>query len=361
MISHARFIEILQPELWATRLLVAGLITICGVSSGCSNQPSDASAKDEMTRPTGSHAQPQTQKTAAGPQGSRTDDSAGVTWFSDPADLPESHPCHASAVVVEWRLKAPLKGDSADDNGPTLEWTTLGALREGEAADVGVDSLSVRGVRWHDADGEHLVATCNLSGGGIREFKGILLDNGDEVSADRAQYLVDYIGEINDVERGDLRQMHRGSDGEWDTLDLTVLWRNNDESNEPHYVARAELVGVEDADQNGQPELVAFTLRDTRGTDEPNAKAICPAENHLSRCRVFEVILSARQGGEILAQRVVLRVDGAMVSVGEFVRPGTMGDDAFDTLKAALETHRDAALEQARATLRDAKKLAEAP
>ena len=83
-----------------------------------------------------------------------------IRWFKGVSQLPENHPCHdkATVVTVDWGCQE-----------ANVSLATLGELRQSPDTDwVHFGPRTVRGAAWSDADGEHMVVSCDLRGVGFR-------------------------------------------------------------------------------------------------------------------------------------------------------------------------------------------------
>ena len=96
-----------------------------------------------------------------------------VTWFEGAAHLPDGHPCRDDAPLVvatysssAWALsvKTMGQGTSGRRGSDALPWSERGEWR---IVCPHLGARSVRGVRWRDAGGDHVVASCAVRGLGL--------------------------------------------------------------------------------------------------------------------------------------------------------------------------------------------------
>jgi len=321
------------------------LIAACGMMLSCSNQASESSAKDSKAQKAALQSTPK---------------ASNIEWYGDAAELPAQHPCHDSAPVLK---KVLTRGSGGEISGVASEYTTIAELLKSQGDVEYLGGRTVQGVRWSDMNGDFEVVACNLRGGGIKAYRAPTDEGADrtKVPAQRPAFVLDLVGEANNVERGGLWRRYRTADEKIKAPREKVYWRNNDEGNEPHYVARAGLVAAEDTDSNGRVEMLGYTVYDFDASEHPEADDICPANIHRSRCRAFALTIIVFEGDEEVEQRLVLRVDGSQASVGDITSAGEMDEAQFATLSAVIEAYRPAIIEQVVAMLRDAKKLADTP
>ncbi|MGM0559232.1 MAG: hypothetical protein ACQEVA_22795 [Myxococcota bacterium] len=286
------------------------------------------------------------------------DEGVELTWFKGVDNLPKAHPCHDSTPVVyaEDRL--------ADRDGNPFEYSlsTLGELR-GELGErwVHFGARTARGVRWTHDGREYLVATCSMGGtgyGGYDAEQYVETEGLDREETADAEFLIGRVGEPNNIEFGTVHWMERNEAGAWETTFEKTAWAWDDEGNDPEYVARARVIAAEDSDEDRQPEVVVVTIDHEYGWDETRKKrAICPERKLHHRCYGFVLEIIAREGNETLIDQVTLQLNGEHGLENEADRPDDMSDEAYETLRAQLDAHRDDAVAKARAILREAGKL----
>jgi hypothetical protein len=179
-----------------------------------------------------------------------------------------------------------------------------------------------------------------------------------EKAAD-AEWVVGRVGEASSEESGGVAWMTRGADDEaWTWVHDEYRASNADEGNDPQYVARARIISAGDADDDRMPEIVAMTLTDRIDWGDDGAwKSVCPNAHHKYRCEGFEVEVIAREGDEMLSDRVILHQDGQRALTQKTEKPDAMSDEVFEHLRAQLDEHREDAVGKARAILREDEKL----
>ncbi len=272
-------------------------------------------------------------------------DQAKPVAFKGAANLPPGHPCHDDAPVLSIEFQ-PRDGEkivyvpqklSDWDADPDAEWTARGPR-------------TVRGYEWKVDGVEYNVATCEMSGNGIGAW-----DPGPELAAevgfgpDDAQFEFNRVGEINSVQFSTVVGMVRDKGEEWNIAYRFDRWTNNDEGNNPRFFSRTRLLEAVDSNRDGDVELAGFSLVDCR-----RAVGFCrqanPGETPRFHLQVFANIDSSRlaQDFEMAGTKVV--------RASETYHDG-IDAERLSLLEPRLEAHKEAALEQARALLREHKKL----
>jgi len=270
-----------------------------------------------------------------------------VTRSQDVERLPAEHPCRdAALVIVDDHVPHPDTGTPT----PALTVETLGELRahpDTDWAHFGPRRVDV--ARWKTDDGEYALASCEMSGGGFDTRVDWWKKKVGEAANDASFYL-DGMTEVNAVEYASLIWMHRpaGEEG-WRTIGSEVVESNDDEGNDPQFVARAQLLSVDDADGDGTVEVAAFTLQDCRGWN----RDVCPRDTPGGRDPQFVVATLVADGADALRGWTRLDARGEVLKTGEPEQPPTMSDAEFSELSARLERVRPTALERARAAIRE--------
>lgn len=334
----------------AQQLIPSALIAACAMMIACSSQANISSAQGSAAHPSEGHAA----KSSLGE----------IAWFQGAGALPESHPCHDSSPVVRARMTEDAARWKAGDLW-NFKMSTLGELSKAAKDDDGMylGPRIVRGLRWTDATGEYLVTACNMGGAGFGELAASLREKEERLSGvgEGAEIIIGYSNEPIMVQRGALRWMRRAENGRWQSLNHRVLWRANNEGFNPHLAAFTGLIAAEDADGNGRPEVVVFSIRDTETSDANTARILCPEAAPEDTCLFFEMNIIAREGEHELIERLSLPLGASTAGFQEVERPGSMSAEAFSTLAAAIDTHRSAAIEQAWEAVQGTKKLADTP
>ncbi|TDP62173.1 hypothetical protein DFR33_11435 [Bradymonas sediminis] len=339
------------------RFLLHSFVAASAMVVGCASQAPESVAVDPATPVSEVRA-------ASAPQEASSEaDSRQMEWFSGADALPEGHPCHDDTpVVYAW-----MAADYPDRQGSGEMWTfeldTVGGLSErlGPEDRAYFRSREVRGVRWSDPSGAHLVVSCNLVGKALAAFDGNALMEAPQLDVEGAQFILGYSNESSGAQRGGLRHMHRGEDGQWRILSERVLWSSISEVYHPEYTALAGVVAAQDADANELPEVVAFTVRNAQSSEAQPAESVCLDAGDGSECAYFEVQIIASEGEHEMVQRVALRLDASLAGTDEIAGGEAMSAKAAATLAAAIEAQRPAVVERATEMLRAAKKIADKP
>lgn len=287
------------------------------------------------------------------------EDSSGlaINRFRGVDQLPADHPCHDSTPVI-WVREHLERKEGESKTSYDYRRTTLGELRETLDTDwVHFGPRTVRGVRWRTDEADFMVVTCNMGGVGFGDL-GADADLSDkDVDASGAKFIIGRVGEPSNLERGSVRWMRRRGHGNWTTLHHQIRYSNDDEGNDPQYIARARIVSAEDSDGDHQPEVVAFVLDDRFEWDDDERQKLCPSVDPRHRCNAFAVDVIVREEDDQLVERVGLRLDGEPALTRKADKPEAMDDKTFEALAARLQRDRDKAVQKARAILREDGKL----
>jgi hypothetical protein len=264
--------------------------------------------------------------------------------FKGVAQLPPGHPCHDDATTLAHEVRDMKAG--VDD---VYVRRKLGAwVPSAKRHSTGRGRRLVQGYRWRAEGQEYIVATCDMPGTGFRPWNPT--DSEVDMSGyaeDEAELVFEMSGEVSETEYAVIATFML-ENGSWLELQRLEAWSNDDEGNNPSYIARARIVDVADTTGDAHPEPVSFLLFDCLAFNG----ASCEQNEGPPSFRVRVVA----QTHEQRVYRDTLLVGGKVEKAGELI--ADVGDpETRHILMKRLEANESKAIDRAVAILLEENKF----